>query len=184
MDYPPNVDAAVHLAREIFPAVRAARPGTRLLLVGRDPTPAVVALGDDPGVTVTGFVDDVRPYLDRAAVFVAPLRFGAGIQNKVLEALAMEVPVVATPLAAAGLRADGAPPPPLVVADDDGTMVARVVELLDRAAADGLPHREGRAFVEGHFGWAAAGARLEEVVAAAAAGRRAAPGPGGGRRRW
>jgi glycosyltransferase involved in cell wall biosynthesis len=81
MSYGPNVDAAVRLARSILPIVRRSSPAAQLTIVGRDPTAQVVALGALPGVTVTGFVDDVRPYLEAASVFVAPLRFGAGIQN-------------------------------------------------------------------------------------------------------
>src|SRR4029079_9643158 len=94
------------------PAVRESRPDARLLIVGRDPTAAVQALAELPGVTVTGFVDDVRPYLEDAWVFAARLRFGAGIQNKLLEAMAMQVPSVVSGLAADGVgNAPGGMPP-------------------------------------------------------------------------
>ncbi len=72
--------------------MRRAIPGARLLIVGYSPTPALQRAKNEPGVTVTGHVDDVRPYLEQATLFVAPIPFGAGIQNKLLEALSMEVP--------------------------------------------------------------------------------------------
>ena len=143
MNYPPNEDAALLLIRKVMPIVRRSFPAAELLVVGRDPTDRLRREGQAPGVTVTGFVDDVRPYLDTAAVFAAPLRFGAGIQNKVLEAMAMEIPVVASPLAAGGLRTGDGKTPPLVVAHSSGDLAGSIVERLaagpraepDRAAA-------------------------------------------------
>jgi sugar transferase (PEP-CTERM/EpsH1 system associated) len=105
MDYWPNVDAMTWLAEAVLPRLRAARPDLRLCIVGANPVAAVQRLADDPAITVTGRVADVRPYLAHADVVVAPLRIARGIQNKVLEAMAMARPVVATPQAFAGLRA-------------------------------------------------------------------------------
>lgn len=168
MDYPPNVDAAVHLVEDILPLVRRSVPGAHVSIVGRDPAPEVVELGHRDGVTVTGFVDDVRPYLERAAVFAAPLRYGAGIQNKVLEALAMEVPVVATPLAAEGLRTEDGDVPPIDVARTAEDAAARIVERL-RAAADGATADPAlRRYVADHFDWTRNAARLEAILLAAA----------------
>ena len=101
-EYAPNLDAALLLARAIMPAVRARIPDAKLWLVGNGPPDELRALADEL-VIVYGRVDDVRPYLAQAAVFACPLRFGAGIKNKVLEALAMECPVVATPLSIDGI---------------------------------------------------------------------------------
>jgi sugar transferase (PEP-CTERM/EpsH1 system associated) len=95
MDYWPNVDAVTWFANEMLPALRRLHPGLRFYIVGRSPTPAVTGLASD-AVTVTGTVPDVRPYLQHAAVVVAPLRLARGIQNKVLEAMAMARPVVAS----------------------------------------------------------------------------------------
>ena len=95
MDYWPNVDAVRWFAQDMLPVLRATRPGVRFYIVGRSPTPAVTELASD-AVTVTGTVPDVRPYLQHAAVVVAPLRLARGIQNKVLEAMAMAQPVVAS----------------------------------------------------------------------------------------
>jgi len=105
MGFPPSVDAAVYFCQTIFPLVQRAVPKTKLYLVGKDPAPVIVAL-QGPNVVVTGYVDDVRPYLSRASVFVCPMRKGAGIKNKILQAWAMGKPVVATPIALGGLKGE------------------------------------------------------------------------------
>lgn len=176
MDFAPNEDAALYLLRELLPRLRAAVPGLHAWIVGRSPTPALLrASRGDEGVVVTGYVDDVRPFLERATVFVAPLRFGAGTQNKVLEALAMEVPVVATPLVADGLRVDGAGPP-LRVAEGAGPFAAAVLALLADGAERRRLAREGRSFVAAHFDWERSTSMLLELCARAAC-RDAAPAP-------
>ncbi len=106
MDYWPNVDAVTWFAERIFPAIRDAVPAAQFTIVGSRPGEAVTALARQPGVVVTGSVPDVRPYLARAACAVAPLRIARGVQNKVLEAMAMARPVVASPQAAEGIRAE------------------------------------------------------------------------------
>lgn len=174
MDYPPNVDAAIHLVDAILPRVQAVVPMAHVSIVGRDPTPSVMALADRPGVTVTGFVDDVRPYLERAAVFAAPIRYGAGIQNKVLEALAMEVPVVATPLAAAGLRTERDESPPVDIARDPAEAADRILTRLRLAAAGAEADPALRRYVADHFDWGRNADRLAGILAEAA--RPARPG--------
>lgn len=169
MNYGPNVDAAVLLARTIFPLVRRELPAARLTLVGRDPLPEVLALGDLEGVRVTGYVDDVRPYLESAAIFAAPLRFGAGIQNKLLEAMSMAVPSVVSTLAADGLRTVDGEMPPVVVVDDDAAAANAIVATLRRVAVDPTPDWAARAYVEQHFSWEASGASLARLIAAARA---------------
>jgi sugar transferase (PEP-CTERM/EpsH1 system associated) len=106
MDYFANVDGVVHFARQVFPRLRARYPEIELLIVGRAPVAAVRDLGELPGVQVTGAVGDVRPFLARAWVFVAPLRIAQGVQSKVLEAIASNLPVVCSERVLAGL-ADG-----------------------------------------------------------------------------
>ena len=106
MDYWPNVDAVSWFAESILPRVQAAAPGARFVIVGSRPDEAVEALARLPGVVVTGRVPDVRPWLAHAACAVAPLRIARGVQNKVLEAMAMARPVVVSPQAAEGLRAE------------------------------------------------------------------------------
>jgi glycosyltransferase involved in cell wall biosynthesis len=171
MSYAPNVDAAVHLARTILPMVARSVPEARLSIVGRDPAPAVAALGSLPGVSVTGFVPDVKPYLERAAVFAAPLRFGAGIQNKLLEAMAMAVPAVVTSLAADGLRTAAGNEPPVAVTDDDAAAAAAIVAALERARVDPRPDTAARAYVLEHFSWAHSGGALAGLLEAAIADR-------------
>lgn len=105
MDYWPNVDAVVWFTREVLPLIRQRDPTARFYVVGMNPAAAVRALAEDAAVTVTGRVADVRPFLQHAAVLVAPLRVARGIQNKVLEAMAMARPVVVTGRVAAGLSA-------------------------------------------------------------------------------
>ena len=168
MDYPPNVDAAIHLVEDIMPRVWAAWPTAHVSIVGRDPTQGVRDLADRPRVTVTGFVDDVRPYLERASVFAAPIRFGAGIQNKVLEALAMQVPVVATPLAAEGLRTEKGASPPVDIARDAAASADRIVARLQAAATGAEADPGQRQYVADHFDWGRNAERLERILLDAA----------------
>ena len=178
MAYAPNVDAARRLAREVMPQVRAAVPGAHLWLVGRDPAPEVAELGSLPETTVTGLVDDVRPYLERASVFAAPLRFGAGIQNKLLEAMAMSVPSITSPLAAAGLRVDGASAP-MAEADTAEEFAEAIVHALRRADADPSPDAGARAWVSARFSWLRSVELVEQALERAAARRGSTPVPAG-----
>jgi polysaccharide biosynthesis protein PslH len=164
MNYSPNVDAALYLLDEIFPAVKRAIPGARLLIVGHSPTPALQRAGQQPGVTVTGYVDDVRPYLEQATLFVAPVRFGSGIQNKLLEALSMEVPTLASPIASDGLKTEGGDVPPLNVASTAEDYVQTIVEQLIRRRSAPVPMALGRQYVERHFSWGHSGKRLNEIL--------------------
>ena len=106
MDYWPNIDAVTWFAERIFPAVRDAVPNAQFTIVGSRPAEAVLALARQPGVVVTGSVPDVRPWIVHAACAVAPLRIARGVQNKVLEAMAMARPVIASAQAAEGIRAE------------------------------------------------------------------------------
>ena len=129
MDYWPNVDAVTWFADAVLPAIRARHPGLGFAIVGANPAPAVQKLAERPGIVVTGRVADVRPYLAHAALAVAPLRIARGTQNKVLEAMAMARPVVATPQAFAGLRA--LPGRDLLVGADAAAFAALAAEVLD-----------------------------------------------------
>lgn len=170
MDYPPNEHAALHLAQTVMPIVRQAVPDAELLVVGRDPTRRLLDVAG-AGVTVTGTVEDVRPHLERASVFAAPLHFGAGIQNKVLEALAMGVPVVASSLAADGVRASDGSAAPIAVADGPMAFAGLVVDRLQAAAAGAGPSAESRRFVEAGFAWADSARLLEGALTSAWAAR-------------
>jgi len=154
----------LYLIRDILPLVQRELPDARALIVGHSPRPALVAEGQRPGVTVTGFVDDVRPYLEQATVFVAPLRFGAGIQNKLLEALAMELPVIASPLAAQGLCTEDGAQPPLRVASTPAEFAAAICAELRARADDPTPDAGARRFVTAHFDWRVSAQRVHEVL--------------------
>lgn len=106
MDYYPNQECMFDFCRNTLPLIQAKRPSAKLLIVGADPSPAIRKLGDLPGVTVTGSVPDVRPYILRSAAMVAPLNIARGTQNKILEAMAMGVPVVTSPAGAGGVDAE------------------------------------------------------------------------------
>ncbi|MBN1680492.1 MAG: glycosyltransferase [Anaerolineae bacterium] len=101
-DYEPNLDAALRLVRDIFPPIKQAVPKARLYLVGGSPPPELQAYASDD-IDVTGRVPDVRTYFEYSVIFISPLRLGAGIKNKILEAMAMQTPVVATPLSCDGI---------------------------------------------------------------------------------
>jgi sugar transferase (PEP-CTERM/EpsH1 system associated) len=136
MDYWPNIDAAVWFAGDILPRLRQRNPSIRFYVVGRSPDPAVLALAGD-AVVVTGTVDDVRPYLAHATVVVAPLRIARGIQNKVLEAMAMARPVVASTACAGPIAASLGEE--LLAAESAADYMDRIEELLaDPAHADNI----------------------------------------------
>ena len=169
MNYPPNTDAARYLITTILPLVQRAIPEAQVLVVGHSPTPDLVELGRQPGVTVTGFVDDVRPYLEQATVFVAPLRFGAGIQNKLLEAMAMELPVIASDLAAEGLRTASGDCPFIEVASTPEQYAELVVAKLRENPA---PVPGAREYIKTHFLWERSGEQLNRIIHEIAGGEK------------
>jgi sugar transferase (PEP-CTERM/EpsH1 system associated) len=163
MSYRPNVDAVQHLATAVLPRIRRDIPDVQLCIVGMDPAPAVRRLADEDRVVVTGRVDDVRPYFDSAAVAVAPLRVARGLQNKVLEAMAMRVPVVASPAAFEGISAVAGRD--LLVAADPEAFSRAVVTLLRDPAARERYAAAGRTCVETNHNWSRLLQRLEDLVA-------------------
>lgn len=173
LGYGPNEHAALHLVSEVMPRVWRRRPATRLVLVGKEPTDRLRAAAGDDRVTITGFVDDVRVPLEQAAVFAAPLHFGVGIQNKLLEAMAMEVPVVTSTLAADGVRLDGRPP--LRTADGPEATAAAVLERLDAAASDPTPDHGARKWLVERFDWARSGSLVDDALRRVATPAEVAP---------
>ena len=162
MDYFPNIDGCVWFANEIFPIVQREVPHARFTIVGSKPTAEVLALGEREGIKVTGFVDDPREYLEKAAVSVAPLRVARGIQNKVLEALAMALPTIGTTSATQGV--EGTPGNDFIVADTAETFAREVIGLLrDPGSARALGDR-GRKFVEGTYDWERCLAPLDDML--------------------
>ena len=164
MSYRPNVDAVRHCVSDILPRVRQEIPDVELYIVGMDPTPSVRKLADGNRVVVTGRVDDVRPYFDEAAVAVVPLRVARGLQNKVLEAMAMGVAVVASDAACQGISA--VPDRDLLVAESPEAFSRAVVRLLRDAALRERYAAAGRTCVEENHNWSTVLPRLEELVTA------------------
>ena len=156
MDYRPNVDAAVWFAEVVLPGVQASFPTARFAIVGRSPSSTVQALTKRPGVVVTGAVADVRPWLAAATVCVAPLKLARGVQNKVLEAMAMARPTIASPAAAEGIDHGGT----VTVAAGAGTWVERVCAVL-AAPADNVA---GRQRVLARYDWDARLAPLDALL--------------------
>lgn len=165
MDYWANVDAVDWFAREVLPQIREAAPNAVFYIVGGNPTPKVTALADLPGVRVTGRVPDVRPYLAHGAVVVCPLRIARGIQNKVLEGMAMARPVVATPQAFEGIEAT--PGSDLLVAETPGAFAAEVIRIL-RGEQDPVLGERARAQILARYGWEPTLRILDECIAARA----------------
>jgi glycosyltransferase involved in cell wall biosynthesis len=149
MDYWPNADAVIWFARDIMPVLRRDVDGIQFWIVGANPGEAVKDLGALPGVHVTGRVEDVRPYVAHAAVIVCPLRIARGIQNKVLEGMAMGKAVIASGPAFEGVHAEAGRD--LLVADGPAGFVAMVVAVL----CGGHPElgARARAAMEAHYAW-------------------------------
>ncbi|HET7077607.1 MAG TPA: glycosyltransferase [Chloroflexia bacterium] len=169
MAYYPNHDGALYFADAIWPAIRQALPAARWLIVGVAPPPEVRALDGTAGITVTGRVDDVRPYVWRSGASVVPLRMGGGTRLKIVEALAMGQAVVSTAVGCEGIAV--APGRNLVVADDPAAFAAAVVDLLRdpaRAAAIGAA---GRALADRAYSWPVVVRPMLEAWAAATSGQ-------------
>lgn len=165
MNYRPNVEGVVDFAANVLPLVRAARPDVRFAVVGRHPTPAVQALAGN-GTIVTGEVADVRPWLAAAALVVAPLAIARGVQNKVLEAMAMGRPVVASPGAWLGIDAE--PGRDLIVADGARAQADAILSLLNDPVRAAEMGKAARLRMEEGYSWDAQLAPLGAMLGLAA----------------
>ena len=164
MNYRPNVDGALHLINDILPIVRKSIPNVKVLIVGRDPVPELIrSARHHPEVTITGAVEDMRPYFEQASVYACPLRIAAGQQNKLIEAMAMEVPVVTTSVAADGMRFEGGTDPPVAVADDKTSFADSIIRQLQSAVKRAQLAREGRRFIEDNFALSRSAETLEAM---------------------
>jgi glycosyltransferase involved in cell wall biosynthesis len=164
MNYSPNEDAAIYLIDKILPLLRDQVPNLEILIVGRDPTPALLEKARrHPEVIVTGFVEDMRIYLERAMIFAAPLRFASGMQNKIQEAMAMEVPVVTTSIVAAGMQGADGDNPPIRVADGAEMFSRSIIDLLGQEAERNRLAASGRLFAEKHYDWSRSAKQLEQM---------------------
>ncbi len=173
MDWLPNEDAIRWFSAEIMPRIRRTIPDVTLVVVGRDPFPGLLELSArDPAVVVTGRVADVRPYMERAAAYVVPIRIGGGTRLKIYEAMAMEQPVVSTTIGAEGLPLRAGTD--LLLADTAADFAAAVVRLLADAAYARQLGAQGAATVRAQFGWPRVAAQFADECAQAVA-QRAAP---------
>lgn len=160
MAYAPNVDAACHLVNDIMPLVWSRMPSATVLLAGADPKPAVRSLASKR-VTVSGRIPDIREAYASAQLFVAPMRIGSGLQNKLLEAMSMNLPCVTTPLANTPLGAvDGEQ---ILVGDRPQSLADAIVSLLDSPQRCARIAAAGNAFVHDHYSWNAAVQPLENL---------------------
>lgn len=161
MDFRPNIDAALWFGRHVLPLIQKQRPQTSFAVVGQRPHPRLDSLREMPGVTVTGYVDDVRPYLAGATVYVAPLRVGGGTRLKLLEAMVMGKAIISTTVGAEGFPVVNGQE--LILADEPDLFAGEVLNLLENPARRSRLGSTGRAFAEANYGWDALTPQLEKV---------------------
>ena len=146
---------------EIMPLVWERKPEVNLCIVGKDPAREIMDLTQNPAITVTGTVDDIRPYLQTATIAVAPIQYGAGIQNKVLEAMACGTPVIATSKAISALEVH--PGRDLLVIEEPSEFAESILSLLDDQEQQRKIGAAGRRYVKQHHNWDHIAAPLEEI---------------------
>ncbi|MFZ5512287.1 MAG: TIGR03087 family PEP-CTERM/XrtA system glycosyltransferase [Pseudomonadota bacterium] len=162
MDYYPNQECMFDFCKRTWPLLKARRPAMKLLIVGADPSPAVRKLAELPGVTVTGSVPDVRPHVRKSALMVAPLNIARGTQNKILEAMAMGVPVVTSPVAAGGVDAEGEKH--FLIADTPQGYADAIMRIVAHPAERTRLARAGRSRMLSHHAWARSMERLDRII--------------------
>ncbi len=161
MDFRPNIDAMLWFGREVWPLIHQRRPQASLAIVGQRPSPRLDVLRDLPGITLTGWVEDVRPYIAGAGVYIAPLRVGGGTRLKLLQAMAMGSAIVATSLGAEGFPViDGQE---LLLADTPADFARAVLTLLDAPGRRAQLGMFARRFAEANYGWDILVPRLEAL---------------------
>ena len=165
MSYHANIAMVTYLVEQIMPHIWEKRPEVRLWIVGKDPPKSISDLASHTGVTVTGYVADIRPYLQKATVALAPLTYGAGIQNKVLEAMACGTPVVSTPKAVSALSVKSGQE--LFIEADPAAFASRVLALLNDPASARQVGACGRDYVEKTHNWSVIAGQLEDIYARA-----------------
>jgi polysaccharide biosynthesis protein PslH len=163
MNYPPNIDSVLFLANRVLPLVRKDRPGTSLLISGVDPSPRVRELADrDPLITVTGWVKDIRASYADARIFVAPMQIGTGLQNKLLEAMAMRMPCITSPLAnnAVGATPDEA----ILIGTEPEEHAQNILRLLKSPEERERIAINGHRFVRQRFDWQRSAEVLDALI--------------------
>lgn len=166
MNYPPNIESAQFLVNQVLPFVRKKHPHVRLLISGASPAPEVLALAGE-GVEVTGWVDDVRDSYRQSMILVAPMMISIGLQNKLLEAMAMQLPCVTTSLSNNALKA--IPGEHLLIAETAEEFALQIGYLLEHPEKAAAMAAAGREFVNARFDWSASTAKLEQLLMSASA---------------
>ncbi|HEX2616420.1 MAG TPA: glycosyltransferase, partial [Flavobacteriales bacterium] len=163
MNYPPNIDSVLYLVNKVLPLVRAERPDTSLLISGVDPGPRVRELAEqDPLITVSGWVRDIRDSYAAAKVFAAPMQIGTGLQNKLLEAMAMRMPCVTSPLANNAVGAT--PGTSILIGREPEDYAAHILRLLNHPEERERLAQGGYSFVRERFDWDRAAEILDGLV--------------------
>jgi glycosyltransferase involved in cell wall biosynthesis len=162
MDFPPNVHAVLWFVKKVWPDVKKSCPNIKLYIAGRNPSTALNHLRNDSQIIITGFVEDIRPYFDRATIYVCPMVSGAGMKDKLLEAMAMRKAIVASPLSIQGIP-DVEEKKCVVIAKDNDEFAGSIIKLLKSPA-----YREGlesnaRNFVKENYSWKNSTKILEQV---------------------
>ncbi len=161
MSYKPNIDAMLYFCRSILPLIEEKMPGIKLYIVGKDPAEQIKRLAINKNIIVTGYVEDLKTYMNKAAVYVCPLRMGSGIKNKVLEAMAMGISIVATSLSIEGIEA--VPGRDIIVAGKPQEFANKVVELINsRPMRDHLA-KNARKVIEEKYSWDSIAAKYEKI---------------------
>ena len=165
-----NRDAVMFFLREIWPAIKQGMPGVTFYAVGQDPPAELLRVAeDDPGVVVTGYVDDIRPFVSRSSVYVVPLRVGGGTRLKILDAMSMERAIVSTSVGAEGINVTAGRN--ILLADDPGEFAARTLELLRNPGLRRRIGAEARLLVEGEYSWDRIGGKLQDAYESVVAGK-------------
>jgi len=162
MDYYPNQECMARFCAQIWPLLRTQRPNVKLLIVGADPSPEMRKLGGLPGVTVTGSVPDVRPFVRQSALMVAPLNIARGTQNKILEAMAMGVPVVTSPAAAGGVDAENVKH--FLVAETPVDYCSAILRILNDPVERQRLATAGRQRMLSNHAWPRSMARMDRII--------------------
>jgi sugar transferase (PEP-CTERM/EpsH1 system associated) len=161
MDFRPNIDAVLWFCHQVLPLIKTQVPDVHFYIVGQKPPPRLMSLAEDPAVTLTGYVDDVKPYIAGAAVYAVPLRIGGGTRLKIMEAMALGKAIVSTSLGCEGYPVTSGRE--LLITDTPQDFARRVVELLGNARRREELGRAGRRFVEERYDWRAIVPMLERV---------------------
>ncbi|MCG8578165.1 MAG: glycosyltransferase [Flavobacteriales bacterium] len=162
MNYPPNIECAEYLVNEILPELQKTKPEVKVLLSGANPNERVSKLNQNPAVTVTGWVDDIRESYRRGKIFVAPLFIGTGLQNKLLEAMALGLPSITTPLANNALKAPEGDS--ILIAQEKAGFVEHIHYLLDHPDQAQQIALNGQKFVRSHYNWKDTVERLNQLL--------------------